>query len=183
MGFWAAWCTGKCPCPWKALGTRRSLRSLPTQAILWICEIQVSQCSWVPSSRFVTKLRRKNSYSYWFVALAFEKNILPLSACSLYLFLSYIHPPLSNNLAISPSCTENLGPESLRAEAPGGERVYLRLEYNDITSYLLKGRETTWVQKWSNSSVASSKTMELTSSGIFTFLNNSTEIKNMMNIV
>lgn len=59
----------------------------------------------------------------------------------------------------------------------------MRLEYTDIISYLLKGRETTWVQKWSNSSVASSKTMELTSSGIFTFLNNSTEIKNMMNIV
>lgn len=40
-------------------------------------------------------------------------------------------------------------------------------EYTDTPSYLLKARKTTCVQKWNNSSMARSKTMEFTPSGIF----------------
>ena len=35
MVFWAAWSGGGQPCLWQGVGTRWSLRSLPTQAILW----------------------------------------------------------------------------------------------------------------------------------------------------
>uniref|UniRef100_A0A8B9CPG3 AT-hook containing transcription factor 1 n=1 Tax=Anser brachyrhynchus TaxID=132585 RepID=A0A8B9CPG3_9AVES len=34
MGLWAAWSGGRCPRPWQGVGTRWSLRSLPTQTIL-----------------------------------------------------------------------------------------------------------------------------------------------------
>lgn len=143
-----------------------------------------SQCSRVPLSRWncykqlqfvtvATKLRRRKALIhtvFLFLHLHHKKKHLT-SPCLMHLFPSYIHTsPLSNNLAISSSCTESLGPESLAAEAPRGGKAYMMWEYTDTTSYLLKARKTTCVQKWSNSSMARSKTMEFTPSDSFTFL-------------
>ena len=38
MGLWATWSSGRCPCPQQGVGTRWSLRFLPTQTILWFYE-------------------------------------------------------------------------------------------------------------------------------------------------
>jgi len=36
MGVWAIWSSGRYPCPWQgSVGTRCSVRSIPTQTILW----------------------------------------------------------------------------------------------------------------------------------------------------
>ena len=35
MELWAPWAGGRCPCSWQGGRTRWSLRSLPTQTILW----------------------------------------------------------------------------------------------------------------------------------------------------
>jgi len=37
LELWATWSSGRCPCSWQGVGTRWSLRSLPTQTILWFC--------------------------------------------------------------------------------------------------------------------------------------------------
>jgi len=35
MELWATWSRGRCPCSWQGVGTRWSLRFLPTLTILW----------------------------------------------------------------------------------------------------------------------------------------------------
>ena len=41
MELWATWSGGRCPCSWQGGGTRWSLRSLPTQTILWFYDLLV----------------------------------------------------------------------------------------------------------------------------------------------
>lgn len=38
LGLWASCSPERCPCPWQGAGTRWSIRSVPTQAILWFCD-------------------------------------------------------------------------------------------------------------------------------------------------
>ena len=46
MGLWATWSSGRCPCPWQGLGTRWSLKSLPTQPILWFYDFSFYSAYW-----------------------------------------------------------------------------------------------------------------------------------------
>jgi len=43
MELWATWSSGRCPCSWLGVGTRWSIRSLPTLTILWFYDHRLLQ--------------------------------------------------------------------------------------------------------------------------------------------
>ena len=75
MGPWAAWAGMKCggwwPCLWRGVGASWSLRSLPTQAILWFYD------SMTVKSKFKMMMNNSDNYQRtraWLVTPSTEKN-------------------------------------------------------------------------------------------------------------
>ena len=55
-GLWATWSSERCPAHSRRVGTGRSIRSLPTQTILWFCVLE---------SSLILSSWKSEKYTYW----------------------------------------------------------------------------------------------------------------------
>jgi len=61
MGLWATWSAERCPCSWQGFGTGWSLRSFPTQTILWKSTQAGSKAfwnNWLTSVVYIANLKK-----------------------------------------------------------------------------------------------------------------------------